>query len=137
MLDRQLLLSLRPPNGGIDEGFEIAEEAPDRDGDGLDRTDPVTEPVNGLVAFAGGDELGNCAQGRVELVRTNYHRMARVMTSRRKRYPAKADLGARWRGTLGLGFMARVSLVGTSAANATVPDRALGCHGREAHPGSE
>ena len=57
--------------GGIDEGFWIPEEAPDGDGDGLGRTDPVTEPADGLVPIARGDELGNGAQCRVELLRSN------------------------------------------------------------------
>src|SRR6266540_3168849 len=62
---------------------------------------------------------------RYERPNRRYHRTARVMTSGGKRYPAKAELGAGRTGRCRRDLIARVSLMRTPAANATVPGCAV------------
>src|SRR6266508_2793848 len=62
---------------------------------------------------------------RWERPNRRYQRTARVMTSGGKRYPAKAELGAGRTGGCRRDLIARVSLMPTPAANATVPPRSF------------
>src|SRR6266542_2621198 len=76
-----------------------------------------------------------CARARAASANSGpnrrYQRTARVMTSGGKRYPAKAEYGAGRTGRCRRDLIARVSLMRTPAANATVPPEALSARQRE------
>src|SRR6266498_5639243 len=89
------------------------------------RREPVDPPVDAHVidldaAFR--QELLDVSVGKTE---PQVPADARVMTSGGKRYPAKAELGAGRTGECRRDLIARVSLMPTPAANATVPPNEL------------